>query len=211
MEPLRSHTGRTVPLPRPDIDTDQICPAEFCKRITKSGFDDALFARWRTEPGFVLEQPERQGASVLLAGPDFGTGSSREHAVWALRDWGFVAVLAPRFGDIFRRNALKNSLLAVVLPVAAIDRLTAAAEADSAFEVTIDVERRTVSGDGAEWDFELDDRTRWFLLNGYDDIEVTLRNTDRIGAYEQARPGWLPALSAGRAAEPDRIPLEAHP
>lgn len=194
MEPIRSHVGRTVPLRRGDVDTDQICPAEFCKRITKSGFDDALFARWRRDPGFVLERPERAGASVLLAGADFGTGSSREHAVWALRDWGFGVVLSSRFGDIFRRNALKNGLLAVVLPADAMERLMARSESDPAFEVTVDVAERAVTADGARWSFDLDSRTQWLLLNGYDDIDVTLRLDDRIAAHEQRRVRWLPVV-----------------
>ncbi|MGP3999342.1 3-isopropylmalate dehydratase small subunit [Streptomyces sp. 8N706] len=197
MEPLLSHTGRTVPLRRSDVDTDQITPAEFCKRITKTGFDDALFARWRKEPGFVLDRPERAEASILLAGPDFGTGSSREHAVWALRDWGFTAVVSPRFGDIFRRNALKNGLLPVVLEEPAVERLMSRSEADSSFEMTIDVERCTVTAGEDRWSFPLDERSQWLLTNGYDDIEVTLGYRERIAAHEQRRPYWLPSVTGG--------------
>ncbi|MEE1930133.1 3-isopropylmalate dehydratase small subunit [Streptomyces sp. TRM 70351] len=196
MEPIRSHVGRTVPLRRSDVDTDQICPAEFCKRVTRSGFDDALFARWRKEPGFVLTAPERAGASVLLAGPDFGTGSSREHAVWALRDWGFAVVLSSRFGDIFRRNALKNGLLALSLPEPVMGRLLDRSEADSSLTVTVDVAARTVAADGGLWSFDLDERTQWLLVNGFDDIDVTMRRGPHITAYEERRPYWLPTVGA---------------
>ncbi|MGW2475137.1 3-isopropylmalate dehydratase small subunit [Streptomyces sp. NPDC001665] len=219
LRPVVRHTGRTVPLRRSNVDTDQIMPAEFCKRVARTGFDDAVFHRWRAEPGFVLERPERAGASVLLAGPDFGTGSSREHAVWGLRDWGFVAVLSSRFGDIFRRNALKNGLLAVTLPEAAMEELFAASEEDPRFEVTVDVEalrvrapgaRRPQTGaDAASWPFTLEPRTRWLLLNGYDDIAVTLRRDEAISAYEATRPHWMPSLAT--TPEPgieDRFHLE---
>ncbi|MFD7137166.1 3-isopropylmalate dehydratase small subunit [Streptomyces sp. NPDC059894] len=210
MRPLVRHTGRTVPLRRSNVDTDQIMPAEFCKRVTKSGFEDAVFHRWRAEPGFVLERPERAGASVLLAGPDFGTGSSREHAVWGLRDWGFVVVLSSRFGDIFRRNALKNRLLAVVLPQTAVETLMTASEQDPSLEVTVDVAAGTVAGGGDSWPFELDERTRWLLLNGYDDIAVTLRDADAITAYETSRPPWLPSIRPDDEAVPrGRTPQEA--
>lgn len=210
LRPLVRHTGRTVPLRRGNVDTDQIMPAEFCKRVTKSGFEDAVFSRWRAEPGFVLDSPERAGASVLLAGPDFGTGSSREHAVWGLRDWGFVAVLSSRFGDIFRRNALKNRLLAVVLPEQAMETLMAASERDPALEVTVDVAAKAVAGAGRTWTFDLDERTRWLLLNGYDDIAVTLRRAESITAYETARPHWLPSVRPDdKAATRGRTPQEA--
>ncbi|MFJ4624510.1 3-isopropylmalate dehydratase small subunit [Streptomyces sp. NPDC088812] len=210
MRPLVRHTGRTVPLRRGNVDTDQIMPAEFCKRVTKSGFEDAVFHRWRAEPGFVLERPERAGASVLLAGPDFGTGSSREHAVWGLRDWGFAVVLSSRFGDIFRRNALKNRLLAVVLPETAVETLMTASERDPSLEVTVDVAAGTVVGGGDSWPFELDERTRWLLLNGYDDIAVTLRDADAITAYETSRPHWLPSIRPDDEAVPrGRTPQEA--
>lgn len=202
LKPLVRHTGRTVPLRRSNVDTDQIMPAEFCKRVTKSGFEDAVFSRWRAEPGFVLEQPERAGASVLLAGPDFGTGSSREHAVWGLRDWGFVAVLSSRFGDIFRRNALKNRLLAVALPDSVVESLLTASEQDPSFEVTVDVETRTVEAGGGTWEFELDERTRLLLLNGYDDIAVTLRQAESITAYETSRSPWLPSIRPDHDAVP---------
>ncbi|MFV0132313.1 3-isopropylmalate dehydratase small subunit [Streptomyces sp. HMX87] len=210
MRPLVRHTGRTVPLRRSNVDTDQIMPAEFCKRVTKSGFEDAVFSRWRAEPGFVLERPERAGASVLLAGPDFGTGSSREHAVWGLRDWGFVAVLSSRFGDIFRRNALKNRLLAVVLPETAMETLMALSERDPSLRVTVDVAAGTVEGGGGNWEFELDEHTRWLLLNGYDDIAVTLRKAESITAYERSRPHWLPSVRPDHeAAGSGRTPKEA--
>ncbi|MFD5076493.1 3-isopropylmalate dehydratase small subunit [Streptomyces sp. NPDC058371] len=198
MQPLVHHVGRTVPLRRSNVDTDQIMPAEFCKRVAKSGFEDAVFHRWRAEPDFVLERPERAGSSVLLAGPDFGTGSSREHAVWGLRDWGFVAVLSARFGDIFQRNALKNQLLAVTLPESVMETLFDASERDPSFEVAIDVEALQVRAGGHTWPFELEQRTRWLLLHGYDDIAVTLRQADSITAYETARPHWMPALPSLR-------------
>jgi len=203
LKPLVRHVGRTVPLRRSNVDTDQIMPAEFCKRVTKSGFEDAVFHRWRAEPGFVLEAPERAGSSVLLAGPDFGTGSSREHAVWGLRDWGFVAVLSSRFGDIFQRNALKNRLLAITLPESVMETLLTASERDHAFEVTIDVEACRVSAGGASWPFDLGQRARWLLLNGYDDIAVTLRQADSITVYEASRPHWLPSL--GPEGEPHSV------
>ncbi|KOV67959.1 3-isopropylmalate dehydratase small subunit [Streptomyces sp. MMG1121] len=202
MRPLARHTGRTVPLRRSNVDTDQIMPAEFCKRVTKSGFEDAVFHRWRSTPGFVLEEPGRAGATVLLAGPDFGTGSSREHAVWGLRDWGFVAVLSSRFGDIFRRNALKNRLLALALPEPAMDRLMTRSERDPSFEVTVDVAAGTVGADGDVWEFDLDERTRWLLLNGYDDIAVTLREAESIEAYETQRPYWLPSIRPDHPSVP---------
>lgn len=200
LRPLVRHTGRTVPLRRSNVDTDQIMPAEFCKRVAKAGFEDAVFHRWRQEPDFVLERPERAGSSVLLAGPDFGTGSSREHAVWGLRDWGFTAVLSSRFGDIFRRNALKNQLLAVTLPESVMEGLLTASERDPAFEVTVDVEALRVTAGGGTWPFELEQRTRWLLLNGYDDIAVTLRKADAITAFEAERPYWMPSLRTRQEA-----------
>lgn len=210
LEPLLRHTGRTVPLRRSNVDTDQIMPAEFCKRVTKSGFEDALFHRWRSEPDFILEEPARAGSSVLLAGPDFGTGSSREHAVWGLRDWGFVAVLSSRFGDIFQRNALKNRLLAVALPESAMETLLVTSERDPSFEVTVDVEARRVQAGGETWAFELEQRARRLLLNGDDDIAVTLRRADSITAHEASRPHWMPSLESDAVpAAADRDPQEA--
>jgi len=195
VEPLITHTGRVLPLRRSDVDTDQIIPSQYCRRLTKSGYQDALFARWRQEDGFVFNQPARATSTVLVAGPNFGTGSSREHAVWALRDWGVAAVIAPSFGDIFRRNALKNGLLVAELPDDVVDRLLAGAEHDPAFEVTVDLQECEVRWPGGRHRFDIDDRARWLLLNGLDDIAVTLENRDSIGAYEGSRHHWLPVFS----------------
>ncbi|MFJ3217853.1 3-isopropylmalate dehydratase small subunit [Kitasatospora sp. NPDC086801] len=202
-EPLTAHTGQAVALSRDDVDTDQIIPAEFCKRLTKSGYADTLFGHWRQAPGFVLNQPEHQEASVLVAGHNFGTGSSREHAVWALRDWGFRAVIATSFGDIFLRNALKNGLLAVALPVPVVADLAERAQADPKFEITVDLEQLTVGTDLGTWEFEADHRARWLLLNGLDDIDVTLRKADAIAAFEQGRPAWMTSITRGALSSPD--------
>ncbi|TQN32551.1 3-isopropylmalate/(R)-2-methylmalate dehydratase small subunit [Haloactinospora alba] len=194
MEKFTVHTGNAVPLRHSNVDTDQIIPASYLKRVSRTGFEDGLFAAWRAnDPEFVLNRPEFSRATVLIAGPDFGTGSSREHAVWALQDYGFRAVLAPRFGDIFRGNALKGGLLAVVLPQAVIERLWEAVEADPSTEVTVDLQEREVRAPGVAEPFELDDYTRWRLLEGLDDIALTLRQTDAISAYEEQRKSWLPA------------------
>jgi 3-isopropylmalate/(R)-2-methylmalate dehydratase small subunit len=195
--PLTVHTGRTAALRERAIDTDQIIPSEFCKRVTKQGYADGLFAHWRTDPAFPLNRPERAGASVLLAAPDFGTGSSREHAVWALRDGGFAAVLSASFGDIFHRNALKNGLLAICLPEDAVDTLMDRSEADPALEVTVDLEHCEVRYDAAIIGFDVDPRARWLLLNGLDDIEVTLRQVADIEAYERRKSPWLPEIRRG--------------
>jgi 3-isopropylmalate/(R)-2-methylmalate dehydratase small subunit len=203
VEPITAHTGRAVALRRHAVDTDQIIPAEFCKRVTKSGYADGLFARWRQEPDFVVAQPERAGASILVAAEDFGTGSSREHAVWALRDGGFAAVISARFGDIFRRNALKNGLLAVSLPGETVDALMDLVDADPRLPVTVDLEARQVRAADLLAGFDVDQRARWLLLNGLDDIEVTLRQVADITAYERGRAAWLPALRE-RTARPAR-------
>ncbi|WP_030210530.1 3-isopropylmalate dehydratase small subunit [Streptomyces sp. NRRL S-87] len=206
-EPLKAHTGPAVALRRDDVDTDQIIPAEFCKRLTKSGYADTLFGHWRKEDDFVLNQPEHQGASVLVAGHNFGTGSSREHAVWALRDWGFRAVIATSFGDIFLRNALKNGLLAVALPVPVVAELTELVASDPAFEITVDLQELTVTAAGQTWEFEADHRARWLLLNGLDDIDVTLRKSDAIAAYEAGRPAWMTSITRGTYSSPDAAKL----
>jgi 3-isopropylmalate/(R)-2-methylmalate dehydratase small subunit len=192
MEAFTVVTGRAVPLRRSNVDTDQIIPAEYLKRITRTGFADALFAAWRTDPSFVLNDNRYDGATVLVAGPDFGTGSSREHAVWALQDYGFRAVIAPRFGDIFRGNATKAGLLPVVLDEPVVERLQALVEADPDVQVTVDLEAREVRAGDVTASFAIDDYTRWRLLEGLDDIGLTLRHTDEIGAFEQRRAGWLP-------------------
>jgi len=193
------HTGRAAPLRRADVDTDQIIPAVWLKQVTRTGFGEGLFSAWRAaDPDFVLNRPEHDGASILVAGPDFGTGSSREHAVWALQDHGFRAVLSPRFGDIFRGNSLKAGLLTVVVPAEVVEELWARAEADPDGEVTVDLETREVRFDDRTVPFELDDFTRWRLLNGLDDIGLTLRHTDEVADYEARRPAWLPTMRPAR-------------
>jgi 3-isopropylmalate/(R)-2-methylmalate dehydratase small subunit len=197
MDKFTVHTGTAVPLRRSNVDTDQIIPAVYLKRVTRTGFEDGLFSAWRAnEPDFVLNQPRYQQATILVAGPDFGTGSSREHAVWALLDYGFRVVIAPRFGDIFRGNSLKAGLLTVVLPEKAVHRLWDDVEASPTTEVTVDLVERQVRWSGEVHGFDLDDYTRWRLLEGLDDIGLTLRHTDAIAAYEAARRPWLPAVSA---------------
>jgi 3-isopropylmalate/(R)-2-methylmalate dehydratase small subunit len=192
MEPLISHTGRTAVLRRNAVDTDQIIPVEFCRGLSRTGFGKGLFANWRKDAGFVLNDPVRAAATVLVAGPDFGTGSSREPAVWALWDWGVRAVLAPSFGDIFRRNAWKNGLLAVVLPERAIEELMALGQADPELEVTVDLAGPVVRWPGAEHPFTVDGRTRWLVMHGLDEIAVSLDQDQAISAYEGGRPHWLP-------------------
>lgn len=193
MEKFSVHTGRAVPLRRSNVDTDQIIPAVHLKRVTRTGYADALFQAWRAaEPDFVLNQQRYAGASVLVAGPDFGTGSSREHAVWALWDYGFRVVISPRFGDIFRGNSLKAGLLTVVLPEKIVQRLLDDISDDPRIEVTVDLPELQVRWPGEVHGFELDDYTRWRLLEGLDDIGLTLRDTAVIDSYEQGRPAWLP-------------------
>ncbi|WP_326610239.1 3-isopropylmalate dehydratase small subunit [Streptomyces scopuliridis] len=197
MEAFTTHTGRAVPLRRSNVDTDQIIPAHWLKKVTRDGFEDGLFEAWRKDPEFVLNRPEYAGATVLVAGPDFGTGSSREHAVWALQNFGFKAVISSRFADIFRGNSLKNGLLTVVLEQPVVDALWSIAESDPTAEIAVDLEQRQVratSPDGATLtaDFELDENARWRLLNGLDDISLTLQNEADIAAYEAARPSFKP-------------------
>ena len=187
MQTFTVHTGRAVPLRRSNVDTDQIIPAVYLKRVTRTGFGDGLFAAWRRDPDFVLNDPVYEGASVLVAGPDFGTGSSREHAVWALQDFGFRAVLSPRFGDIFRGNALKGGLLAAVVQQASIERLWELIEAQPKAGVTVDLVERTVSCGALSVPLEVDDYARWRLLEGLDDIGLTLRHEAAIEAYEARR------------------------
>jgi 3-isopropylmalate/(R)-2-methylmalate dehydratase small subunit len=192
MEKFITHTGIAAPLKRSAVDTDQIIPAVYLKRVTKTGFDDALFASWRQDPDFVLNQPVYQGASVLVAGPDFGTGSSREHAVWALRDFGFKAVLSPRFADIFRGNAGKQGLVTGIISEADLERIWAALDAEPGARMTVDLEAREARVADIRVPFEIDDYTRWRLLEGLDDIGLTLRNEDKIAAYEARRESWRP-------------------
>lgn len=192
MQKFTTHTGVALPLKRSAVDTDQIIPAVYLKRVTKTGFEDALFASWRQDPDFVLNQPAYAGASILVAGPDFGTGSSREHAVWALRDYGFAVVLSPRFADIFRGNAGKQGLVAGVVTEADVEALWAAIEANPGTTMTVDLERREATLGGLRVPFEIDDYTRWRLLEGLDDIGLTLRSEDKIAAYEARRESWKP-------------------
>jgi 3-isopropylmalate/(R)-2-methylmalate dehydratase small subunit len=199
MDAFTTHTGTAAPLRRTNVDTDQIIPAEYLKRITRTGFEDGLFVAWRTnEPDFVLNQPQYADASVLVAGPDFGTGSSREHAVWALLDGGFRAVISSRFADIFRNNSTKSGLLTVVLPQADVEALWTAIEADPATPVTVDLQARQVSYGDITVPFEIDDYTRWRLLEGLDDVGLTERHLDDIAAYESGRPTWKPAALPAR-------------
>jgi 3-isopropylmalate/(R)-2-methylmalate dehydratase small subunit len=190
MKAFTSHTGRAIPLRRSNVDTDQIIPAQYLKRVTRSGFEDGLFNAWRQDPEFVLNQPQYKGASILVAGPDFGTGSSREHAVWALQNYGFEAVLSNRFADIFRNNSLKGGLLTVILPQEVIEELWKLIESDPASEITVDLEAREVRFAGKKISFELDDYTRWRLMEGLDDIGLTLRHVDAIATYEEKRPSF---------------------
>lgn len=192
MDKFTTHTGIAAPLRRSAVDTDQIIPAVYLKRVTKTGFDDALFASWRQDPEFVLNQPAYAGASILVAGPDFGTGSSREHAVWALRDYGFKVVLSPRFADIFRGNAGKQGLVAGVISESDLEAIWAAIEAQPGIEMTVDLEARTAAIGKLQVGFDIDDYTRWRLLEGLDDIGLTLRNEDRISEFEARREAWRP-------------------
>ncbi|GAA5199036.1 3-isopropylmalate dehydratase small subunit [Microbacterium jejuense] len=192
MEKFTTHTGIAAPLKRSAVDTDQIIPAVYLKRVTKTGFEDALFASWRQDPEFVLNQPAYQGASILVAGPDFGTGSSREHAVWALRDFGFKVVLSPRFADIFRGNAGKQGLVTGVISESDLEAAWAAIEADPGAEMTVDLQARTARIGELELGFDIDDYTRWRLLEGLDDIGLTLREADKIAQFEARREAWRP-------------------
>ena len=192
MEKFTTHTGRAVPLRRSNVDTDQIIPAHWLKKVTRTGFEDGLFEAWRKDAGFVLNQPQYAGASILVAGPEFGTGSSREHAVWALENYGFRAVISSRFADIFRGNSLKNGLLTVILPQETVERIWALIEADPTAEITVDLEAREVRAEGITASFELDENVRWRLLNGLDDISITLQQESEIAAFESERPAFKP-------------------
>lgn len=197
MDKFTVHSGTAVPLRRSNVDTDQIIPAVYLKRVTRTGFADALFETWRAnEPDFVLNQPRFAGASILVAGPDFGTGSSREHAVWALMNYGFKAVISSRFADIFRGNSFKAGLLTVVLEEKVVARLFDDIEDDPRIVVTVDLLERQVRWPGEVHSFELDDYTRWRLLEGLDDVGLTLKTPEVITAYEQTRKPWLPSLAS---------------
>jgi 3-isopropylmalate/(R)-2-methylmalate dehydratase small subunit len=195
MDKFTVHTGTALPLRRSNVDTDQIIPAVYLKRVTRTGFEDGLFSAWREDPAFVLNNPAYAGASILLAGTEFGTGSSREHAVWALRDFGFKAVIAPRFGDIFRGNALKEGLLPVELELKAVEALWDLVERDPTAQVTVDLTAREVRAEDSTWSFPLDDFSRWRLIEGLDDIGLTLRHEGAITAYEERRLPFLPVVS----------------
>jgi 3-isopropylmalate/(R)-2-methylmalate dehydratase small subunit len=196
MDAFTTHTGIAAPLRRSNVDTDQIIPAEYLKRITRHGFEDGLFAAWRSDPDFVLNRPEYASATILVAGPDFGTGSSREHAVWALQDFGFRVVLSSRFADIFRGNSGKGGLLTAQVPQEAIERMWAIIEADPTQLVTVDLHDRQVSVADLVVDFEVDDYVRWRLLEGLDDIGITMQQVDEVTAFEERRPSFLPTTTA---------------
>jgi 3-isopropylmalate/(R)-2-methylmalate dehydratase small subunit len=194
MKPFTRHTGRAIPLDRSDVDTDQIVPAEHLRRIERSGFGPFLFAEWRKDPEFVLNRPEFAGATILVAGPNFGSGSSREHAVWALEDAGFRVVIAPSFADIFRNNCFKVGLLPVELPQESVRALMDAVLDDPGTEITVDLDALRVSATVVHESFEIDPYTRWRLLEGLDDVDLTLRHAAAIDAYERARPARLPSV-----------------
>jgi 3-isopropylmalate/(R)-2-methylmalate dehydratase small subunit len=193
MEKFITHTGAALPLRRSNVDTDQIIPAVYLKKVTRTGYEDGLFNAWRKDPEFVLNKQEYQNATILIAGVDFGTGSSREHAVWALQNYGFRVVISARFADIFRGNSLKAGLLTVILPQEAIEGLWAAVESTPTLAITVSLEERTVSYEGTTIGFELDDYTRWRLMEGLDDIGLTLKQSEAIDAFESRRSSLKPA------------------
>ncbi|ASY19794.1 3-isopropylmalate/(R)-2-methylmalate dehydratase small subunit [Candidatus Planktophila vernalis] len=193
MEKFIKHTGTAVPLRRSNVDTDQIIPAVYLKRVTRSGFEDGLFSAWRNDPQFVLNKAEYKAGTILVAGVDFGTGSSREHAVWALQNYGFKAVISSRFADIFRGNSLKGGLLTVIIDQSDVEALWAAIEANPATSVSVDLETRTVSYNNVVLPFAIDDYTRWRLMEGLDDIGLTVKNADSIDSFEKSRTTLKPA------------------
>lgn len=192
MEKFISHTGSAIPLRRSNVDTDQIIPAVYLKRVTKSGFEDGLFAAWRNDPEFVLNKPEYKSATILVAGVDFGTGSSREHAVWALQNYGFKVVISSRFADIFRGNSQKAGLLTVVLPQETVEKIWSTIEADPTTQITVDLGAKTVTFGSTAAPFEIDDYTRWRLMEGLDDIGLTLKNIGDVDSFEGKRPSFKP-------------------
>jgi 3-isopropylmalate/(R)-2-methylmalate dehydratase small subunit len=196
MDKFISHTGTAAPLRASNVDTDQIMPGEFLKRVSRTGYDDAVFYEWRKDPQFVLNLPQYQGVSVLIAGPEFGTGSSREHAVWGLADFGFKVVLSSRFADIFRGNSGKNGLLTAQVDQDVIEQLWKLVEADPTTEITVDLEAREVRAGGITAPFQVDDYVRWRFLEGLDDIGITLQHADDISTYESSRPSFKPTTSA---------------
>ena len=193
MEKFIKHTGTAVPLRRSNVDTDQIIPAVYLKRVTRSGFEDGLFSAWRNDPQFVLNKPEYKAGTILVAGVDFGTGSSREHAVWALQNYGFKVVISSRFADIFRGNSLKGGLLTVIIEQSDVEALWAAIEANPATSVSVDLETRNVSYNDVVLPFAIDDYTRWRLMEGLDDIGLTFKNADSIDSFEKSRTTLKPA------------------
>jgi 3-isopropylmalate/(R)-2-methylmalate dehydratase small subunit len=199
MQKFETVTGVAMPLKRSNVDTDQIIPAVYLKRVTKTGFEDALFAGWRQDPEFVLNQPQYAGAEILVAGPDFGTGSSREHAVWALRDWGLRVVISARFADIFRGNSGKQGLLAAEVAEVDVERLWAIMDAEPGLAITVDLVARTIVAGAETFSFQVDDYTRWRLIEGLDDIGLTLRDEDAITRFEQTRAGWRPKTIPARS------------
>jgi 3-isopropylmalate/(R)-2-methylmalate dehydratase small subunit len=192
MEKFIKHTGSALPLRRSNVDTDQIIPAVYLKRITKNGFEDGLFAAWRNDPTFVLNQPQHKGATVLVAGPDFGTGSSREHAVWALQNYGFKVVLSSRFADIFRGNSQKMGLLTVILSQDEIEKIWQIVESKPETQITVDLESKTVSYLGVTLNFTIDDYTRWRLMEGLDDVGLTFTKIDEVTKFEEKRASFKP-------------------
>ncbi len=200
MDKLAQHTGTALPLRRGNVDTDQIIPAVYLKRVTKTGFEDGLFAAWRADPNFVLNQPQYAGATILVPGPDFGTGSSREHAVWALQNYGFRVVIGSRFGDIFRSNSGKAGLLVAAVDQKIIEELWDYIEAHPAAPITVDLVEQQITSKGFRTDFEIDSYTRWRLLEGLDDIGLTLRQVDDIDRFEQQRPAYKPKTLPAKVA-----------
>jgi len=200
MEAFSSHTGTALPLRRSNVDTDQIIPAVYLKRVTKTGFEDGLFAAWRSDPNFVLNLPHYAGATILIAGPDFGTGSSREHAVWALQNHGFKVVIGSRFGDIFRSNSGKAGLLIAVVEQKIIEELWDFVEEHPAARITVDLVGRQITAEGFQTEFEIDDYTRWRLMEGLDDIGLTLRHVDHIAEFERDRPTYKPKTLPAKVA-----------
>jgi 3-isopropylmalate/(R)-2-methylmalate dehydratase small subunit len=200
MDAFTTHTGTALPLRRSNVDTDQIIPAVYLKRVTKTGFEDGLFAAWRKDPDFVLNQPQYAGATIIVPGPDFGTGSSREHAVWALQNYGFRVVIGARFGDIFRSNSGKAGLLVARIDQKVVEELWDFVEEHPQAPITVDLRERTIVAPGFETEFEIDDYTRWRLLEGLDDIGLTLRQVDAIKAYEGRRPAFKPATLPAKVA-----------
>jgi 3-isopropylmalate/(R)-2-methylmalate dehydratase small subunit len=200
MEKFSSHTGIAVPLRRSNVDTDQIIPAVYLKRVTRTGFEDGLFSAWRNDPEFVLNQPAYAAGSILVAGPDFGTGSSREHAVWALQNYGFRVIIGSRFGDIFRGNSGKAGLVIATVDQSVVEQLWAIAEATPGAEFSVDLVAKTITAGGEVFDFTIDDYTRHRLLEGLDDIAITLSHDADIAAFEAKRPGWLPKTLPAKIA-----------